>query len=150
LPFGPAAIQDGLLLLVGTGNSVNVPLGVIRPIWLAPNSVNHRLPSGPAAMPPGSAPAVGIANSVAVPISANRTTRSFWKSVYQRLPSALVASALFCVPAVGAGNSVTVPIGGAASAAPGRITVAASVAGRARRSRAASMFSGRSAAAPRD
>src|SRR5438093_3102000 len=50
---------------VGTANSVTDPAVVIRPIWLAPSSVNHRLPSGPAAMPTGELNGVGTGNSLA-------------------------------------------------------------------------------------
>src|SRR5438093_7741673 len=39
---GPAAIPNGTLPLVGAGNSVITPAGVIRPILFA-SSVNHRL-----------------------------------------------------------------------------------------------------------
>src|SRR5438034_1309319 len=56
LPSGPAVIPSGPLLLVGIGNSVMVPLVVIRPILFPAGlvcSVNQRLPSGPAVMPPG-------------------------------------------------------------------------------------------------
>src|SRR5262249_48722228 len=49
-PSGPATILPGLLLAVGSGNSVITPLGVMRPILLAVVSVNHKLPSGPAAV----------------------------------------------------------------------------------------------------
>ena len=38
-------------------------VGLIMPIWPAPNSVNQRLPSGPKAMRKGSAFGVGIGNS---------------------------------------------------------------------------------------
>src|SRR5260221_2846211 len=51
LPSGPAAMSFGWLLAVGTGNSVMVPLGLMRPIWLPPCSVNQRLLSGPAVIP---------------------------------------------------------------------------------------------------
>ena len=40
-----------VLLAVGTGNSVIVPLGLMRPILLPMNSVNQRLPWGPAVIP---------------------------------------------------------------------------------------------------
>ena len=43
--------EQGSLDGVGIGNSVTVPAGVIRPILLPSNSVNHMFPSGPAAMP---------------------------------------------------------------------------------------------------
>src|SRR5436305_1002949 len=73
LPWGPAVMSKGTLELVGTGNSVMVPLVVIRPILFPAGlvcSVNQRLPSGPAVMPPGkqvSPQFVGRGNSVMVP-----------------------------------------------------------------------------------
>src|SRR5260221_4257510 len=75
LPSGPAAMSFSWLTPVGRGNSVMVPLGLMRPILLpissgvlVPNplkfvSVNHRLPSGPAAMSFGWLLAVGTGNS---------------------------------------------------------------------------------------
>ena len=57
-------IPSGSLSAVGIGNSVIGAAGVIRPILLAPLSVNQRLPSGPAVIPYGSLSAVGMANSV--------------------------------------------------------------------------------------
>ncbi len=56
---GPAVIPQGVPLDVGTGNSVIVPLVVMRPIlpfWLVKSlllsvdSVNQRFPSGPVVM----------------------------------------------------------------------------------------------------
>ena len=67
-PSGPAVMLSTLLLAVGTGYSVMVPLGVILPILFPPASVNHRLPSGPAVMPVGSLEAVGTGYSVTVPV----------------------------------------------------------------------------------
>ena len=49
----------GTLPDVGIGNSVMPPAGVIRPIWLAPFSVNQRFPSGPAVISFGQLLAVG-------------------------------------------------------------------------------------------
>jgi hypothetical protein len=45
---------------------VITPVVVMRPILLAPLSVNHRAPSGPTVMPLGKLPGVGIGNSVMV------------------------------------------------------------------------------------
>ena len=54
LPSGPVVIPAGPLLAVGMGNSVMAcVVGLIIPIWLAPDSVNQRLPSGPAVIPVG-------------------------------------------------------------------------------------------------
>src|SRR5579884_1728628 len=47
LPSGPLAISVGAAKVVGRGNSVSVPVGVMRPMRLRPDSVNHRLPSAP-------------------------------------------------------------------------------------------------------
>ena len=49
---------------VGIENSVNAPAVVMRPILLAPSSVNHSAPSGPAVISCGLAVAVGIENWV--------------------------------------------------------------------------------------
>src|ERR1700730_12397682 len=57
-------MSKGELLGVSAGYSLIVPEGVIRPMRLTPDSVNHRLPSDPAAIPLGLAPApAGSANS---------------------------------------------------------------------------------------
>src|SRR3954470_13869047 len=61
------AMPQGWLLAVGMGNSVTKPAGVIRPILLPENSVNHRLPSGPARILTGALLGVGIAYSVTLP-----------------------------------------------------------------------------------
>ena len=45
-PPGPLAIQKGNESAVGTGYSVNVPVRVSAPIWLASRSVNQIRPSG--------------------------------------------------------------------------------------------------------
>jgi hypothetical protein len=53
-PSGPAAIIWGLLLAVGTANSVIVPVsGLISPTSLPAVSVNQRPPFGPAVIPSG-------------------------------------------------------------------------------------------------
>src|SRR3954466_8247225 len=49
------------------GNSVTVPLGVMRPILLPMSSVNQRLPSGPEMIWKGRPDTVGTAYSVMVP-----------------------------------------------------------------------------------
>src|SRR5439155_2612027 len=53
LPSVPAAMSQGT---PSPGNSVTVPVVVIRPTPGRPTSVNQRLPSGPAAIPTGSRP----------------------------------------------------------------------------------------------
>src|SRR5260370_41535911 len=65
----------GPLPAVGIANSVTTPLVVMRPILLAPFSVNHRLPSGPAVMPAGLLVSVGVGNSVIAPAAVIRATR---------------------------------------------------------------------------
>src|SRR5437588_2528245 len=52
---------------VGISNSVTVPVGVIRPILLTLDSINHRLPSGPAVM---SYDGEGAENSTMSPVAA--------------------------------------------------------------------------------
>ncbi len=64
LPSEPAVMPLGRLLAVGIVNSMMTPAVVIRPTWLALNSVNQRLSSGPAAMPLGPLPTVGTGNSL--------------------------------------------------------------------------------------
>ena len=71
LPSGPAVIGTEQLPAVGNGNSVIVPAGVIRPILLAPPSVNHRLSSGPTAIP-GASPVAVVGKSVIVPAGVMR------------------------------------------------------------------------------
>src|SRR5207248_1326175 len=53
LPSGPTVMPWGKLFAVGIGNSVIVPVDVIRPILLPLDSTNHMLPSGPSVMPMG-------------------------------------------------------------------------------------------------
>ena len=53
-PSGPTVMSWGVELVVGGGNSVTTPVGVMRPI-LPVSSVNQRFPSGPSATPCGSA-----------------------------------------------------------------------------------------------
>ena len=49
-------------------NSVMLPSGVMRPIWLTSDSENQTLPSGPSRMPSGPAFGVGSGNSVTSPL----------------------------------------------------------------------------------
>ena len=71
----------------GIGNSLIVPLGVIRPILSPCASVNQTLPSGPAAIAYGKLFAVGIGNSLIVPLGVIRPILSTSASANQRLPS---------------------------------------------------------------
>src|SRR5258708_12855554 len=50
-PSGPLVMKAEVLSDVGSGNSLIVPVGVMRPILPLWSSVNQRLPSGPAVMP---------------------------------------------------------------------------------------------------
>ena len=69
-------------------NSVTAPVGVIRPIRLPVDSVNHRFPSGPAAIMLRPAPAVmPIENSVTTPAGVMRPIRFPVDSVNHILPS---------------------------------------------------------------
>src|SRR5579885_410140 len=86
LPSGPAVIPRGLLPS-GRRNSVILPAGVMRPIWLPLDSVNQRLPSGPAAIPQGWVLGVGRGNSVILPVGVMRPIWLPPNSVNQRLPS---------------------------------------------------------------
>ena len=51
LPSGPAAMADGAELVVGIGNSVTVPAGVMRAISFPIASVNQMLPVRPGGDP---------------------------------------------------------------------------------------------------
>src|SRR6516225_6365760 len=108
LPSGPGAIPQGALLEVGMGNSVTTPAVVIRPIWFAPNSVNHRLPSEPTAMLVGPLPDVmPLENMVTWPEGAIRPILLNEDSVNHRLPSG-PGVMLEGAPA-GTGNSLMLP-----------------------------------------
>src|SRR5215470_12323358 len=70
--------------LPAIANSVTTPLtGLIRPILLAPFSVNHRLPSGPAVMPAGLLASVGMGNSVIAPAG---VIRPMWLTPFVSAP----------------------------------------------------------------
>src|SRR5262249_60324586 len=60
------------------GSSVRVPVGVMRPILSALNSVNQRLPSGPVTMFVGPLAGVGIGNSIALTAGTHRSS-SCWR-----------------------------------------------------------------------
>src|SRR5439155_1399028 len=98
LPSGPAAIAPGSLWGVGTGNSVNTPDVLTRPILSSLSSANHRFPSGPAAMPTGPLKGVGTGSSVNTPLRVTRPTLSPRYSVNHRFPSgpAAMPSGLLC------------------------------------------------------
>ena len=109
LPSMPFVMPFGLLLAVGVGNSVIVPVGVIRPILFAVFSVNHRLPSEPDVMAVGLLLAVGIGNSVTLPVGVIRPMLFACCSVNHKLPSEPDVIPHEFVLAVGIGNSVTLP-----------------------------------------
>src|SRR5438876_1993292 len=119
LPSGPAVIVVGRLEGEGSGNSVMVPVGVIRlmslpdPPSAAPPTVNHRFPSGPAVMPAGKVAVAEIRTSVMV-LGAPGTMRPTLLaelSVNQRLPSAPAVMNCGELLAVGKRNSVMIPVG---------------------------------------
>src|SRR5262252_1760571 len=87
-PSGPWVIsENSSFLLLGRANSVIVPVGVIRPIFALPGSVNQRLRSGPVVMPEGRLPGVGSGNSVMLPVGVILPIRLPLVSVNQRFPS---------------------------------------------------------------
>src|SRR5882757_4337839 len=88
LPSGAATIAPGLPP-DGTGNSVMVPVGVMRPILRVSFSVNQTLPSGPLTIPHALLAFVGMAHSVNVPVGVIRPILLpvLFCSVNQRLPS---------------------------------------------------------------
>jgi hypothetical protein len=60
---------------VGTANSVRVPLGVIRPMVFAADSVNQRFPSAPAAIATGPQRGSGSSNRWTLPSVRARNAR---------------------------------------------------------------------------
>src|SRR5260221_13071601 len=83
-------MPNGLLAGVGIGNSMNIPVGVTRPILLPALvcSVNQRLPSGPAVMAKGPPVAVGTTYSVNIPAGVTFAMRLPTGSLNHRLPPA--------------------------------------------------------------
>src|SRR5262245_20069650 len=77
-PSGPVVMSLGsaLRLVVGRGNSVMSPDGVIRPIRSVLDSVNHRLPSGPVVTEAGSADGDGMGNCVMVLVTETVVARA--------------------------------------------------------------------------
>src|SRR5260370_1243125 len=63
----PLVMPKGRLPLVGMGNSVMIPLVVIRPMLFPEDSVNQTLPSGPSVMPKGALLGAGSGNWVMAP-----------------------------------------------------------------------------------
>src|SRR5260370_30484522 len=68
-PSGPVVMKAEVLSDVGSGNSLIVPVGVMRPIL--PGSVNQRLPSSPAVMSSEELLG-GSGNSLIVPVGVMR------------------------------------------------------------------------------
>ena len=92
-PSGPAVMPSGLLP-VGRGNSVMMPVGVMRAILGDDGpTVNHMLPSGPAAMVTGNLPLVRTAPpaSATPPVVILTIAAGFDSNVNQRWPSAPAA-----------------------------------------------------------
>src|SRR5437762_8755801 len=112
LPSGPLAIDVGLHDGVGIGNSVNVPVGVMRPILLldAATSVNQRFPSGPSAMSPAPLPGEGRGNSLKTAAGVMRPIRLARGSVNHTLPSGPATMPAESPPA-GTPYSFTMPAG---------------------------------------
>src|SRR5215471_4341661 len=102
------------------GNSVIVPLGVLRPILLPSCSANQRLPSGPTVMPVGPLLALGRANSVILPplvmrpillLLLHAKLESRTHAVNQRAPSGPAVMPVGPLLALGRANSVICPSG---------------------------------------
>ena len=106
---------------------MTVPVGVIRPILFALNSVNQRLPSGPAVIPDRFAPAVmPLENSVTAPPGVIRPMRFPVSSVNQTLPSGPAAIRSGAAPdgedrRASPGGGAGVAHGGRAPPADGRL-----------------------------
>src|SRR5258708_26538705 len=112
LPSGPATIAPGLPP-DGTGNSVMVPVGVMRPILRPSFSVNQTLPSGPLTIPHGLLAIVGMAHSVNMPAGVTRPILLPvpFCSVNHRLPSGPVVIPYGPPLVVGTAYSVNIPPG---------------------------------------
>src|SRR5215469_3146822 len=106
LPSGPTVMNWGAVAPLGRGNSVMLPLVVMRPILPAVFSVNHRLPSGPAVIPKGPLLFVLMRKYVMVPLVVMRPIWPVSPSVNQRLPS---GPDVMKKGVLGTGNVVTVP-----------------------------------------
>src|SRR5262245_13734168 len=108
LPSGPEVISAGKPPDVGTGNSVTVPVMVIRPILLTPASVNQRLLSGPTAIPATSC-VTPVGSSVIVPDGVIRPILPELYSTNQTFPAGPATIPNGSELAVGTGYSVIVP-----------------------------------------
>ncbi len=106
---GPAVIATGVLPAV-SGNSLTVPLVVIRPMLLLVGSVNQRLPSDPAVMALAG-PAGGVASSVIAPVSGTSVSIVPARSVNHMLPSGPGAMSIGVVLPAGTEYSMIVPPG---------------------------------------
>src|SRR4051812_7872207 len=84
---GPTARCPMLSAAGGSTNSLNVPLVVMRPSRLAPDSANHSAPSGPATIPFGELLAVAIGKSLAMPAGVIRPILLALPSENQSVPS---------------------------------------------------------------
>src|SRR5215469_13599577 len=108
LPSDPAATDVGLVLAVGTANSVICPSSVIRPILLPRVSANQIDPSRPGISPSGALLAVGIGYSVIRPVAVMRPIAPALNSVNHIAPSA--AATISLGPACAVGNPYTVKV----------------------------------------
>src|SRR5262249_1424124 len=118
-PSDPATMSLGPLLPEGSVNSVTddrmaasePALGLMRPIWLLLNWVNHRLPSGPCVMFNGPLVAPTV-NSVTTPVDGTtRATLPLLNSANQKLPSGANVMPLGWLPAVGTAKSLKLMAG---------------------------------------
>src|SRR5215469_1250643 len=105
-PSEPTATEVGLLLVVGTVNSVIDPLRVICPTLLPRVSANQIDPSAPAVSPSGALPAVGIGYSATEPAAVMRPIAPALNSVNHMAPSA--AATISPGPACAVGNAYSV------------------------------------------
>src|SRR4051794_18185639 len=114
---GPRKVQSTVapgaaLSVAGTGReariSALVAVGMRRAMWLAKNSLNHRLRSAPTGRPSGPDVALGAGDSVIVPAVVIRPIFAPLDSVNQRFPSGPAAIPGGWVAGVTA-NSVIVP-----------------------------------------
>ena len=103
LPSGPAVMPEGPL--IGVGNSVMTPVGVMRPMAPRP-SANQTFPSGPAVMYCRLLLGTGSGNSVITPAGVMRPILLPVFSVNQMLPSGPEAMPRGPLPTVGTPNSV--------------------------------------------
>jgi len=107
----PSGWQPNLFpQVLGSGNKVELPPVVMRPMLFPKDKVNQRLPSGPAVMPKGPLLFGETWNSVMLPLGVMRPTMPTLYSVNHRLPSGPAVMLKGMLLAVGMGNPVTRPL----------------------------------------